>query len=219
MIEATVWDDVVELAAIAARPVSRRFRRWVEFDDLKQSASEYAFKRQDKVQEYLFEEQDGTLVRRADRDTKRQGETALITFLRRHCERIARKEKAERTGYQIEDEYYYRPALVENLIKVWGSGDYDLAGQVLDQQDMGGRKTRLVSEGNNLVAMIADVDAAMKKIDDRTRMVLVERFVHDAPLHAIADMLEVSVQRVDQLADRGIRHVIEELGGGNPYGG
>lgn len=215
-----IWDDVVELAAIAARPVARRFRRWVEFDDLKQSASEYAFKRQDKVLEYLFTDGDeGKPVRRVDRDTKRQGETALITFLRRHCERIARKEKAERTGYQIEDEYYYRPVLVENLIKVWGSGDYDLAGQVLDQAEMGGRKTRLVSEGNNLVAMIADVDAAMKKIDDRTRMVLVERFVHDAPLHSIADTLEVSVQRVDQLADRGIRHVIEHLGGGNPYGG
>lgn len=210
----------MELAAIAARPIARDFRKWVEFDDLKQSASEYALRRKDKVEEYLFErDDDGNLVRRRDRGLARAGETALITFLRRHCERIARKEKAERTGYQIEDEYFYRPVMVENLIKVWGSGDYDIAGQVLDQAEMGGRRSRVASEGNNLLAMLADVDAAMKGLDDRSRFLLVERFVHDTKLQDLADMVGVSAQRVDQLVDKAVVKVIEFLGGVNPYGG
>ena len=216
----SVWHDVVELAAIAARPIARDFRKWVEFDDLKQSASEYALRRKDKVEEYLFErDEGGALVRRRDRGLARAGETALITFLRRHCERIARKEKAERTGYQIEDEYFYRPVMVENLIKVWGSGDYDIAGQVLDQAEMGGRRSRVASEGNNLLAMLADVDAAMKGLDDRSRFLLVERFVHDTKLQDLADMVGVSAQRVDQLVDKAVVKVIEFLGGVNPYGG
>ena len=214
----TVWEDVIELAAIAAKPIARKYKDWVEFDDMKQSACEYALRRKDKVEEYLFEaDEDGKIVRRTE-GSLRQGETALITFLRRHLERIARKEKATRSGYSTEDEYFYRTTTVESLIKVWGSGDYDMAGQVLDQTEMGGRRSKVASEGNNLLAMIADVDAAMKRIDDRVRKVLVDRFVHDATLHQIADELEISVQRVEQLSQRGLRNVVDELGGPNPWG-
>lgn len=213
-----VWGEVIELAAVAARPIARKFRGFAEFDDLKQAACEYALRREDKVLEYLYEYDEELLghVRRGS-ETRRQGETAMITFMRRYCERVARREKAERAGYQTEDEYFYRPMMVENLIKVWGSGDYDLAGQVLDAQEMGGRRSKTASEGNNLLAMVADVDAAMKRMDDRSRFVLVERFVYDRTLADIAEELGVSTQRVDQLSDRGVWKVINFLGGANPY--
>lgn len=215
----TLWVDITELAAIAARPIARRYHMWVEFEDMRQSACEYALRRKDKIIEYLFEEdEEGNLQRRTE-GSVRAGETALITFLRRHCERIARREKALRSGYSTEDEYFYRTTTVESLIKVWGSGDYDMAGQVLDQSEMGGRRTRLASEGNNLLALIADVDAAMKKIDERSRSILVDRFVHEMTLQQIADQMGVSPQRVEQLSQRGLRHVVDELGGPNPWGG
>ena len=214
----TVWEDVLELAAIAARPVARQFGKFVEFADLKQSACEYAYRREDKVLEYLYthDEEHNAPLRRTGED-RRQGDQAMITFLRRHCQRAARREKALRSGYHIEDEYFYRPMMVENLIKVWGSGDYDIAGQVFDPSEMGGKRMKVASEGNNLLAMIADVDAAMKAIDDRDRSILVDRFIHERTLQEIADEMGVSVQRVDQLSDRGIRKVIEYLGGWNPY--
>lgn len=214
-----LWLDLMELAAIASRPVARDYRKWVEFEDLKQSACEYAQRRPDKVLEYMFDydEESKTHTRR-EGETRRPGESAMITFLRRHVERIARREKASRLGYQTEDEYFYRTSTVESLIKVWGSGDYDLAGQVFDQTEMGGRKTNLISEGNNLLAMIADIDAAIKRVDDRTRQVLVERYVYDSTLKDIATQLDVSPQRVEQLSARGLRRVVEELGGPNPWG-
>lgn len=215
-----VWADVVELAAVAARPIARRFHTWVEFDDLKQAACEYALKREDKVLEYLYEYDCELMshVRRIDRDTRRQGETAMITFLRRHCERVARKEKADRTGYNIEDEYFYRVTMIENLIKVWGHGDYDMAGQVLDPSDMGGKRgKKLASEGNDLLAMMADVDAAMKRLDPRDRRVIVDKFVHEDKTSVIAEREGVSPQRIDQLVSRGVKQVVNYLGGWNPY--
>lgn len=213
-----VWVDVIELAAIAAGPVARQFHRWVEFEDMKQSACEYAFKRQDKIHEYLYEQdEDGKFTRREDKDTRRQGETAMITFLRRHCERTARREKAIQLGYNAEDEYFYRPVIVEGLIKVWGSGEYDVAGQVLDPAELGGRRKKVASEGNDFLAMISDIDAAMKRIDQRTRTILVDRFVHEMTLQDIATQLDISLQRVDQLVDKGLRLVVDELGGKNPY--
>lgn len=213
-----VWLDVIELAAIAARPIARRYRDFVEFDDLKQSACEYALRREDKVLEYLFE-YDCELMAHVRRggETRRQGETAMITFMRRYCERIARREKAARSGYRTEDEYFYRPMMVENLIKVWGSGDYDLASQVLDPQEMGGKRSKVASEGNNLLAMIADLDAAMKLLDDRSRAIVVDRFVYERTLADIAEDHGVSPQRIDQLSDAGVRKIVNLLGGMNPY--
>lgn len=203
------WMEVTELAAVAAAPVHRTFNKYIDFDDLKQSACEYAVRRKRKVKEYLDRE---------DKQERRQGETALITMLRRHCERVARKEKAHAIGYRIEDEYFYRPAVVENLIKVWGSGDTDLAGQVFDSADMGQkRRTKVASEGNDLLAMIADIEAAMKSLDPRTYGILYLRLVDGMTLADIAKEWEVSPQRVDQIAQRGIRKVIEYLGGGSPY--
>lgn len=214
-----VWLDIVELAALAARPVARDFRRWVEADDLRQIAAEYAFKRQDKVLEYMYEvdEETGQHVRRKDKGSQRAGETAMITFLRRRCERHARKEKATALGYEMEDEYFYRPIMVENLIKVWGSGEYDIAGQILDPAEMGGkRKKSLPNEGNDLLAMMADIDSAMKRLDDRHRLVLVRRIVEDETLESIGEEMEISAQRVDQLVDAGVKRVIDFLGGRNP---
>lgn len=203
------WLEVTELAAVAAAPVHRNFRTFIEFDDLKQSACEFAVKKKRKVIEYLDRE---------DKDERRQGETALITMLRRHCDRVARKEKAIALGYQPEDEYFYRPAVIENLIKVWGSGDFDLASQVFDPADMGQkRKTKVASEGNDLLAMMADIDAAMKSLDPRTYGVLYLRLVDEMKLADIAKEWEVSPQRVDQIVHRGVRKIIEFLGGYTPY--
>lgn len=208
MFEDEMWERVVELAATAARPVARRFHNFVEFEDLKQSACEYAVKRQDKISEYLDRE---------DKAERRRGEAAMVTFLRRHCERLARKEKAQALGYRVEDEYFYRPHLLESLIKVWGSGDIDAAGQVLDPADMGGRRKKLASEGNDLLAMIADVDAAMSQLDSRTYGIVYLRFVKDATLNDIGEQWGISAQRVNQLVERGTKQLIRILGGRSPY--
>lgn len=208
MYDDDTWQTVVELAAIAARPVHQKFSRFVEFEDLKQSACEYAVRRKDKVSEYLDRDEPGEV---------RQGEAAMITFLRRHCERIARKEKATVLGYRVQDEYFYRPALLEALIKVWGSGDVDSAGQVLDPSEMGGRRKKLASEGNDLLAMIADVDAAMSTLDARTYGIVSLRFVNEATLQDIGEQWGISAQRVDQLIDRGLRQLVKTLGGRSPY--
>lgn len=206
------WNDVVEIATIAAGPVARKFRKFVEFDDLKQAACEYALKREDKVSEYLDRE---------DPAERKRGEHALTTFLRRAAERYARKEKARSTGYSLDDEYFYRTELVESLIKVWGSGDYDLANQVLDPNQTGAKaRTKLVNEGNDLLAMMSDIDAAMLRLSDddkRTYTIVIDRYIEEDTLTDIAERYEISYQRVDQIAHRGIRKLIEYMGGENPY--
>jgi RNA polymerase sigma factor (sigma-70 family) len=204
-----IWGDVMDLAAIAARPVARRFHPYLEFEDLKQIGIEHALRRQDKVQEYLARE---------DPDERKQGERAFTTFLSRHMERKARAEKAKVCGYRPEDEYFYRPTMVEALIKVWSSGDYEQAGQVFDPADLGlKRRSKVASEGNDFLAMMADVDAALMRLDQRTRDMLEERFAAERTFAAIGETWDISAQRAEQIISRGVRRMVEHLGGRNPY--
>lgn len=204
-----IWEEVITIAATAANLIHRKFHGYIDRDDLQSMAVEYALRRSDKVREYLFRE---------DKAERKSGEYALTTFLSRHIERKARAEKARKLGYNPEDEYFFRTTMIESLIKVWDAGDYDLAGQIFDPADMGGkRKTKLVSEGNDILAMVADIDRAMRSLDERTRTILLRRFSDDATLHTIASEMEISHQRVDQLINSGLRKVNDYLGGRSPY--
>lgn len=205
-----VWAEVYEAAGLAARNIHRRYSRWAEFEDLRAASLEYAWKRSDKVAEFLKREDEAEL---------RQGKAALATFLRRAADRYARKEKAKKSGYEATDEYFYRVSIIEALIRVLRTGDLDLAGQTFDAEAVGERRSkRLANEGGNLMAMVADVERAMTKaLDDRTREIMFNRYGDDLTLSKIAELHEISVSRADQIVHSGMRQMLEFLGGRSPY--
>ena len=203
-----IWEQVNEITSVLAYNLSKKYHRFAEQNDIKQAMNEYAWKRKDKVSEYLMREEE---------NERRMGYKAFSTFMRRAGERYARKEKARALGYELGDEYFYRIEMIENLIKVLGSEDAHLTNQVLDPDVHGIKAKKQASEGNNLLAMLADVDRAMKKLDPRTQGILNSRFAHDQPLTEIATAWDISPQRVEQISARGIRDISELLGGGAPY--
>ena len=203
-----IWEQVNEITSALAYNLSKKYHRFAEQSDIKQAMNEYAWKRKDKVNEYLIREEE---------NERRMGYKAFSTFMRRAGERYARKEKARALGYELGDEYYYRIEMIESLIKVLGSEDAHLTNQVLDPDVHGIKAKKQASEGNNLLAMLADVDRAMKKLDPRTQGILNSRFAHDLPLTEIATAWDISPQRVEQISARGIRDISELLGGGAQY--
>jgi RNA polymerase sigma factor (sigma-70 family) len=203
-----IWVEVFTIATYAVRPVANRYRGFVTHDDLVQTVIEYAIKRPDKIEEYLVRE---------DETERRRGAKALSVMFRRSAERHARKEKATALGYEVSDEFFYQPDLVENLIRIKTLG-YDSAGQVLRLEDVGGKRSKsLPNEGGNLLAMVSDVDHALSMLEPRLRYILEARYGQGETLQVIADDLEVSVQRIDQLSRSAMRKVIEFLGGESPY--
>lgn len=204
----SIWDEVNEINISIAWGLSKRYHRFVELADLRQAMNEYAWKRRDKVAQYLIRE---------DPIEIKQGYKAFSTFMRRAGERYARKEKARTLGYELGDEYFYRLDLIENLIKVAGTDESYLANQVFDPDVHGVKAKKPANEGNNLAAMIADVDRAMKKLDPRMQGILTSRFVNDMPLADIAEAWDISPQRVEQLVIKGIKDIADKLGGVTPY--
>ena len=203
-----IWDEVNEINISIAWGLSKRYHRFVELADIRQAMNEYAWKRRDKVAQYLIRE---------DPIEIKQGYKAFSTFMRRAGERYARKEKARTLGYELGDEYFYRLDLIENLIKVAGTDESYLANQVFDPDVHGVKAKKPANEGNNLAAMIADVDRVMKKLDPRMQGILTARFVNDQPLAEIAEAWDISPQRVEQLIAKGIKDIADKLGGATPY--
>jgi len=203
-----IWQIVNEVTASIAWNISKKYHRFVEIEDVRQVMNEYAWKRKDKVAEYLIREGEAE---------RKMGYKAFTTFMRRAGERYARKEKSKSLGYELGDEYFYKIVMIETLIKVALSGESHLAGQVLDPDVHGVKAKKQASEGNNLLAMIADVDRAMKKLDLRTYNMLKHKYESDAPLAEIAKEWDISPQRVEQIINRGLRQVSEYLGGETPY--
>lgn len=207
--EELLWEDVAVIAVAGARHVFRRFRKYVEFDDLVQEGLEYAWKRKRKVVEYL---------QREDEEERRRGWNACSLMVRRAQERYARKEKARIVGFEVGDEYFYREALVERLLQVHFTGDRDLAGQVLDPAEMGSKRSgRQANEGNNLAALLSDIGRAMATLDDRTVELLSLRFGSDLTLAEVGKLLDLSGSRVAVLEKRAIGQIIGFLGGPSPY--
>ena len=51
-----VWQEINEITTGIAWHLSKRYHRFVELEDIKQAMNEYAWKRKDKVKEYLDRE-------------------------------------------------------------------------------------------------------------------------------------------------------------------
>lgn len=203
-----IWSVINEITSTIAWSISKRYHRFVEPADVKQAMNEYAWKRKDKVSEYLLRE---------DEIERRQGYKAFSTFIRRAGERYARKEKARALGYELGDEYFYRMAMIETLIKVIGSDDAHLTNQVMDPDIHGVKAKKQPNEGNNLLAMLSDVDRALKKLDLRTHQILKSKYAGDESLAVIAEYWDISPQRVEQIINKGLRDITEYLGGVTPY--
>jgi RNA polymerase sigma factor (sigma-70 family) len=206
--EDKIWEIVNEITSSIAWGLSKKYHRFAEFEDIKQAMNEYAWKRKDKVSEYLL---------RDNEIERKMGYKAFSTFMRRAGERYARKEKARALGYELGDEYFYRLVMIETLIKVLGSEDAQLTNQVMDPDIHGGRAKKQASEGNNLLAMLSDVDRAMKKLDLRTHSILNSKYSSDLSLAEIAKEWDISPQRVEQIINKGLRDITEYLGGATPY--
>jgi RNA polymerase sigma factor (sigma-70 family) len=203
-----IWEEINDITSSVAYHLSKRYNKYTELADIRQAMNEYAWKRKDKVAEYLIRE---------DVIEKKQGYKAFSTFIRRAGERFCRKEKAKALGYELGDEYFYRLELIEGLIKVVASGEAYLANQVFDPDVHGVKVKKLANEGNNLAAMMADVSKAMSKLDPRMQGILNSRYAQDMPLTEIAAAWDISPQRVEQLSVKGVRDIADYLGGKSPY--
>ena len=96
-----------DLVPSVARTIHRRFKNWVELEDVTQECFHWSTTRVDYINDQLAE---------PDISKRKHNEQRIAWQMRRVAERYARKEKAIKSGYQIADEAYYESGTIAQLL-------------------------------------------------------------------------------------------------------
>lgn len=127
---------------------------------------------------------------------------------------VARAEKAKTCGYHPDDESFYTPGVIAQLLPM----TLDVAGAVLTaappDRDEGGR-TNNPHKQSDFISMLADVARAWATTPlNRTESRVIEmRFLDDMDYDHIAASLQMEKEDVEKAAARGLRRLCDRLGG------
>jgi DNA-directed RNA polymerase specialized sigma24 family protein len=200
-----------ELASSVATTIYRRYKNYVEKDDIKQECVAWAIGRSAYINEQMSE---------LDDDKRKHNESRIAFQMRRAAERYARKEKASKSGYQTTDEAYYKSAELGQLLPYVIASVVD--GTVLEQiqqmiQDGQPKGKSSPSEGGNLLATLIDIKRCFLKLDIEDQNILRLRHFDSLTLKDIAAQMECAVSTADRRCQHSLRRLIELLGGPSPW--
>lgn len=179
---------------------SRKFRM-VEVADLRQELWLWFFEHPKKIKHWEKEYDDKNLSKLVAR--------SLRNAAKDYCQR----EKAKALGYRVEDNYYYDKQLLEAILPSVFSGSRTPPSLT----DMGYSNTKKVlSEGNNWLAMCADVEKCLKKINLEQYALLSYRFRDGLEIVKIGEELNISQDAVRMRINRAMNMLLNMLGGERP---
>lgn len=191
--------------------VARRYRAYVEKADLLQEAWAFVLSKADQFNELLT----------TDNEIQQKwNEKKMAWQIRRALERYARKEKASKSGYQINDEAYYDTITIAQLLPfVIKSFVNDTAleqSQIL-VNDGTPKRPSAPAEGGNLLAMLVDIKKAYEKLEKEDQDILALRYHENQTLQHIAEYLECAVSTADRRCSQALRRLQENIGGETPW--
>jgi RNA polymerase sigma factor (sigma-70 family) len=202
---------VYELAPSVAYAIHRRYKHWVERDDVTQECIAWAITRSAYITEQMSVE---------DPQQLEHNQRRVAWQMKRAVERYARKEKANKSGYQINDEVYYQTFTLGQLLPFVITSIID--GTVLEQMqeminDGQPRGSSSPAEGGNLLAALIDIKKCFMKLDQKDQTVLRMRHYDNATLQQIAQYLECATSTADRRCSNSLRRLQDELGGETPW--
>ena len=206
-----IHPSIYDIVPSVVRVVGRRFRNWVENDDLKQECYTFAASRHSKFKELLDE---------PDTDKRMINERKVAWQLKRAAERYARREKATKGGYSPGDEAFYDTTIIAQLLpfvidNILNGKPFEQAVILID--DGAPKKQAIPAESGTFMAMLLDVKKAYLKLEVDDMQILERRYFDAWTLSQIAQYLEVSVSTADRRCSIAMQQLQENLGGDSPY--
>jgi len=156
MVTMDLTDKEIKLARQGALSAWKSGRNIIESDDLFSDDCLWMLEHPNKIMEW--------------REEGRHGENKLRNAARQRCLTIIRVERVKRAGFDRNSVFYYNQQMIREIIpnifdpQDWASGEVVYGGEV--------RGTSRPSEGNNRLAMIADVRSAFYSLPEKDRVFL-----------------------------------------------
>lgn len=194
-----------------ATSIHRRYRQFVERDDVKQECYAWYYSRVEHFNILLSEENSIQRV---------INEKRIAWQMKRHAERYARKEKATKSGYKLTDEAFYDTVVIAQILPHVIASVID--NTVLEQaqnliNDGQPKKQSAPAEGGNLLATLIDIKKAYLKLDVVDKDILIKRYHENLTLQELASYLECAVSTADRRCQNSLRKLQNNLGGESPY--
>jgi RNA polymerase sigma factor (sigma-70 family) len=201
-----------DLVPSVANVIVRKFKGWVDREDVKQECYLWAIGRGQQFTDLLNEE---------NPNKREQNEKRIAYQMRRVAERYARREKASKAGYHISDEAFYDTATIAQLIPFVIASVID--GTVLEQaqemiNDGTPRKQSTPAEGGNLLAILIDIKKCFLKLEQEDKTILQMRYHDNFTLQQIGQYLECATSTADRRCISALRRLQDKLGGNTPWG-
>lgn len=201
-------DDLVPSVVIT---IHRRYRQYVEKADLLQEAWAFTLSRADDFNKLLDIEEE---------EQRKWNEKRIAWQIRRSLERYSRKEKAAKSGYQVNDEAYYDTLTIAQLLPfVIKSFMTDTAleqSQIL-VNDGTPRKPSAPAEGGNLLAMLVDIKRAYERLEKEDQDLLEMRYHQNLTLQQMGEYLECHQSTADRRCTQSLRRLQNLIGGESPF--
>jgi RNA polymerase sigma factor (sigma-70 family) len=200
-----------DLVPSVANVIVRKFKGWVDRDDVKQECYLWAIGRGQQFTDLLNEE---------NPEKREQNERRIAYQMKRVAERYARREKASKAGYHISDEAFYDTTTIAQLIPFVIASVVD--GTVLEQaqemiNDGQPRKQSTPAEGGNLLAILIDIKKSYLKLEQEDKTILQMRYHDNFTLQQIAQYLECATSTADRRCTSALRRLQDKLGGDTPW--
>lgn len=195
--------DYNSLVGYISSEYSKRYRM-IDRDDIRQELWLWFATRPNKVKEWYenFQEK--------DRDK------LISKSLRNAALKYCTREKAKIAGYELQDNFYYQPQIIEEFLPYILSDSYMLPVGVNDVNYKPDRNA--VAEGNTWLAVRADISGAFEAIEEKHQNVLRLRFhSFNITFEEVGNELSISADAARKRVDRAIQAMIDELGGKKPY--
>lgn len=201
-----------EAVSTVSYAVHRRFKMFVDRDDLKQACYEWALSRADYINDQFASAETAEAIQHTERK--------LAWQMKRYAERFARKEKAERSGYHISDEVYYESFTLGQLLPFVIASIVD--GTVLEQaqemiMDGQPRGSSSPSEGGNILATLLDIKKGYLGLEQEDKDLLRYRYHENLTLAQIAQLLGCATSTADRRCSASLRKLQQKLGGETPW--
>jgi len=203
--------SVPDIVSSVTNSIYRRYRQFVERDDVRQECYTWYFSRAEHFNQLLSEENSVQRV---------INEKRMAWQMRRHCERYARKEKANKSGYKIGDESFYDSVVLGQLLphviaSVIDNTVLEAAQNLIN--DGQPRKQSAPAEGGNLLAILIDIKKAYLKLDVVDKDILIKRYHENLTLEEMGQYLGCATSTADRRCANALRKLQNMLGGESPY--
>jgi RNA polymerase sigma factor (sigma-70 family) len=192
------WQYVVDTVA---KEYKKRFNM-VDIEDIRQTLYEWFAAHPNKLTNW---EEMGT----------RSAKNLIYRSLRNQALDYCQEWKANSSGYESSDLFYYESDLVEALLPSVLRGEKNLSHK-LELGRISGASAP--SEGGNLQAMMIEVESAYNKLAKEDKQVLFLRYAESMDYETIGKELDLGTEDAVRMRNnRIVRRLIQKIGGFKPF--